>query len=170
MFRRPAPEPDPATAELLVLMRELVAVFGGSPDPLSVLDELVAQGRGMAAQFKTNEGHTLRDAVNALTKAAVVQAAAAETAALATARLEVIVGHLDAKATLGAATGLRIEEAQASVKADLDCSHERADIAAASSNNHGAAGDAFAQSAPAEPGPQDVSTTDLIGDETHERP
>lgn len=176
---------DPAVAELLVLLRELSTVFAGAPHPLAALDELVEQGRDMVSQFKTNEGHTLRDAVDKLTRAALAQVVLAEKQAVSEARLEELVeqlttnvAQLSTMLTLGVSTALRIEESQVSVAADLAGSHQRADDA---SETHGAAGDAFGRSAPTPqphnrrqddvpaPGPQDVSHTDLIGDDDHER-
>ena len=121
---------------MLVLLRELSVIFAGWPDAFGVLDELVDQGRGMVAQFKTNEGHTLRDAVNELSAAAAAQVIVAE-------RMELLVGHLDSKVTLGVTAAMRIEEQQIHVADDLKQSHKRAD---STTGPEGAAGDAAARS------------------------
>jgi hypothetical protein len=139
---------DPIDVELRDLLRELAAVFREWPDAFGVLDEIVAQ-------FKTNTGHSMRDLLDRLDKAATVAATATEASVAAVQRLSTVV-------TLGAATGLRIEAQHADVAEDLRLSHERAD---AVQGHPGEAADAAAQSSPTE----HVSDTDSIG-ETHERP
>lgn len=146
---RPNTAEQAVHAEILTLLRELSAVFRGWPDAFGVLDEIVAQ-------FRTNTGHSMRDLLDRLEQAATIAATSAEASAAA-------VSHLSTLVTLGAATGLRIEEHAEGVADDLRLSHERAD--AIPVGDHGAAADAAAQS-PSRP--ENVSDTDSNG-ETNER-
>ncbi len=141
---------DAAEDELLTLVRELSAVFREWPDAFGVLDEIVAQ-------FRTNTGHSMRDLLDRLERAATVAATASEALAAA-------VSHLSTVVTLGAATGLRIEEAAAGVAADLDAAHARADDTAA-----GQAGEAADAASRSPLPPENVSNTDSNG-EPNERP
>ncbi len=145
-----------AEDELLGLVRELAAVFREWPDAFGVLDEIVAQ-------FRTNTGHSMRDLLDRLDKAATVAAAAATVSATASEASAMAVSHLSTLVTLGAATGLRIEEAAAGVAADLDAAHARADVTA------GLAGEAADAASRSRTTPEHVNYTVSNG-ETHERP
>jgi len=111
------------------LMTELAPIFQKLPDVFDVLAEI-------AAQFRTDSGSSLRDAVDGLTRVAAEQKAAAELLKvgveaskilsaedrLALNRLPVLLDRLEQKIDAGAATGLR-NEAAAKVVAD-DLAHK----------------------------------------------
>lgn len=150
---RPNPAAEAVHAEILTLLRELSAVFREWPDAFGVLDEIVAQ-------FRTNTGHSMRDLLDRLEQAATVAATVSATASEASAAA---VSHLSTLVTLGAATGLRIEEHAEGVADDLRLAHERADI---TTGQAGEAADAASRS-PVDP--EHVSNTDSNG-EPNERP
>jgi hypothetical protein len=153
---RPNPADEAVHADILTLLRELSAVFREWPDAFGVLDEIVAQ-------FRTNTGHSMRDLLDRLEKAATVAATAAEVSATAAEANVAAVSHLSTVVTMGAATGLRIEEEQHGVAADLGARDARADATA------GQAGEAADAASRSPVGPENVSNTDSSG-ENHERP
>lgn len=138
-----------AIQEMLPLLQELTSVFRDTPHAFKVLDEIVAQ-------FRTDSGSSLRDAVNRLEEQAEKQSTAAEAlriSALAQQqvvemdraqlrRVEIVLDRLDQNVKAGAATGLRNEERAIGVADDLAAAHKRADEA--ESNEAGAAADAAA--------------------------
>lgn len=153
---RPNTADQAVHAEILSLLRELSAVFREWPDAFGVLDEIVAQ-------FRTNTGHSMRDLLDRLEKAATIAATAAEVSATAAEANVAAVSHLSTLVTLGAATGLRIEEEQHGVAADLDARDARADATA------GQAGEAADAASRSPVDPEHVSNTDSNG-EPNERP
>ena len=164
--RTPKPDPLPLDecSELLALLRDIAPkvkaldeVFKEWPDAWGVLDEIVAQ-------FRTNSGHSLRDAVNRVDLASKKLAVVADDMAR-------MLSKVDAATTLSAASGLRLEGAAEDaaqlvrgVADDLERSHEQADNAG---KEHGAGADAFARTTqPTE----DASITPSSGEEPSERP
>ena len=160
------PQPDPLlpeeAAELLFLLREIAPkiraldeVFRDWPDAFGVLDEIVAQ-------FRTNSGHSLRDAVNRVDLASKKLAVVADSMAK-------MLSKVDAATTLSAASGLRLEgaaedaaELVRGVANDLEQSHQQADLAG---KEHGAGADAFART---NQSTEDASTTPSSGEEIDE--
>lgn len=147
-----------AVAEDLVpVLRSLVAELGGTPQAFAVLDEIIAQ-------FRTDSGSSLRDAVDRLEESAVENKHAAQLLAVQVeslaqlasgdrhevARLAVLLGQVLQGTKTGTATVQRIEEAANVVAADLAAAHDRAD--AVIDGDPGEAADAAASSDPKQQG------------------
>jgi hypothetical protein len=140
--------------ELLAKVRGLAAASDVVAGSIRLLDFI-------AAQFRTNDGHSLRDVIDRLDEAARLSQRSADllkvqadvTRELAGQdrqrldRLMTLVRYLDEHVAEGSATGIRIEEAAGHVADDLAERYQRADDTI---GPHGAASDAAAQSAPLE--------------------
>jgi len=138
-----------AVHEMLPLLRQLTAVFRDNPNAFSVLNEV-------AAQFKTDSGSSLRDAVDSLTRSAeqnktdalVLKINAEATKQLSEQdrenlqRLLLLLDRLTIRVDASSATALRVEQAQQIVAVDLAAAQHRAD---STSGEAGAAADAAAQ-------------------------
>jgi hypothetical protein len=139
--------------EMKPLLEDLTEVFKDNPQGFRILDAI-------QAEFRTNDGSSLRDQIDGLTKAAELSARAAEKAATVAESLKVGVeaqrllsvrdrevmqeltlklDRVNVRVGEGAATGLRNEAAAQVVAKDLADSHNRAD---AVSGEAGAAADA----------------------------
>lgn len=142
-----------AQQEMLPLLQALTKEFKDSPNVFSVLDE-------MAAQFRTDSGSSLRDAVNRIEELSQDAKVVAQEAKVAAEELKIGVAatkqltemdraerreqmlKLDRVSQIvqaAAATGLRVETAQTGVASDLAEAHRRAD---ANQGEPGAAADA----------------------------
>lgn len=145
-----------AQQEMLPLLQQLTEVFKDSPNAFKVLDEIVAQ-------FRTDSGSSLRDAVNRIEELSQDAKIVAQEAKVAAEELKIGVAatkqltemdraerrdqmlKLDRVSEMvraGAATSIRVEEAQSGVASDLAEAHRRAD---ASQGEAGAAADAAVQ-------------------------
>lgn len=147
---RPAAKLITTTEEMLPLLRELTTEFKNSPHAFAVLDEIVAQ-------FRTDSGSSLRDAVNRLDAAAVESKAAAESLKIGVEtvrqlaeldraqiqRLIILLDRLAIRVDAGTAASTRIEQHAVGVAEDLAAAHRRAN--AVEPGDHGAAADAAAQ-------------------------
>lgn len=130
-----------AQQEMLPLLQQLTEAFRDSPNAFKVLDEIVAQ-------FRTDSGSSLRDVVNRIEDATKVASVVAKEAKLAAEELKIGVAatkqltemdraerreqmlKLDRVSEIvraAAATGIRMEEANAGVASDLAEAHRRAD-------------------------------------------
>lgn len=142
-----------AQQEMLPLLQNLTEVFKDNPNAFNVLDEIVAQ-------FRTDSGSSLRDAVNRIEEASKAAKLVADEARIAAEELKIGVAatkqltemdraerreqmlKLDRVSEIvrtSAATGIRMETAQSGVASDLAAAHKRAD---ANQGEPGAAADA----------------------------
>lgn len=145
-----------AQQEMLPLLQNLTEVFKDNPSAFKVLDEIVAQ-------FRTDSGSSLRDAVNRIEEASKAAKIVAEEAKIAADELKIGVAatkqltemdraerrdqmlKLDRVSEMvraGAATGLRLEQGAGIVADELAAAHQRADEA---HGEAGAAADAAVQ-------------------------
>lgn len=127
--------------QALPLLEVINTTFKDNPDAFNVLAEI-------AAQFRTDNGSSLKDAVNRIEAVGKEAQAVAGNAKAAAEELKVGVkarellaeqdrkeirelmlklDRVSVKVTDGAATGLRIESAASAVANDLEAAHKRAD-------------------------------------------
>lgn len=123
-----------AEREMLPLLQELTEVFKDTPHAFAVLDELVSQVR-------TNDGSSLRDAINRIEAASDKAAALSESLKIGVKAAELLAGidrdklqtlalmldRVGVRVDAGAATGLRNENRAIGVAEDLAASQHRAD-------------------------------------------
>lgn len=109
------------------VIRAIVGEFKDDLNHIAVLDEI-------AAQFKTNAGSSLKDAINRLESTASTSAAAVieqkienEATRSQMAQLRVLVDRLTAQVDLGLMSNIRLEQGAEMIASDLAASIKRAD-------------------------------------------
>lgn len=123
---RPGVRAAAAAEQILPLLRELAAQLSTSPNSFAILKEIIAQ-------FRTDSGSSLRDAVDGLTAAATENKIAAEVLKVnvgavkelaaqdraTIAHLLVLLDRLTVRVDEGSATATRMEEAAGLVADNL---------------------------------------------------